>query len=56
MTSTSLRISAAALAATAGLGFGIPRRLGLCHIAQTGGLPTQLLTGFCPLDQVSRCL
>ena len=46
MTSPSLRRSAAALAATAGLGFGIPGVLGVRHFAQTGhvwmfvGFPT----------------
>jgi hypothetical protein len=46
VTSTSLRRSAAALAAAAGLGFGIPGIFGLYHFAQTGqiwmfaGFPT----------------
>jgi hypothetical protein len=46
VTSTSLRISAAALAAAAGLGFGIPGIYGLRHFAQIGdvwmfaGFPT----------------
>jgi hypothetical protein len=38
VTSTSLRRSAAALAAAAGLGFGIPGVLGLRHLAQTGDI------------------
>ena len=46
MTNTSLRRSAAALSAAAGLGFGIPGIFGLRHFAQTGdvwvfaGFPT----------------